>query len=119
MKVYTTQASAPSAGPPKGDPANLIRLYIPCRFGMLPVTLASLLRLVNEGNIRRIYILLTHTAETTAYTAMTDFTLRVKGILGLNNVRYSVRSVKRGRTLISASYSKGPTPVEAGPLLAG
>lgn len=108
MKVYTTQASVPpSDGPPKGDPKTLIRLFIPCRFGMLPVGLAGLLKLVNDGHTRRIYILLTHTVETTALTAMLDFTSRAKAILGLDSVRFSVRSVKRGRTLISASYFKG------------
>jgi hypothetical protein len=107
MKVYTTQAKPSSGGPSKESPANLIRLFIPCRFGMLPVTLATLLRSVNDDSIHRIYILLTHTVETNALIAMQDFTLRAKGILGLTNVRFSVRSVKRGRTLISASYSKG------------
>lgn len=107
MKVYTTQANAQSGGPSKESQKNLIRLFIPCRFGMLPVTLATLLRSVNDGNTPRIYILLTHTVEIPAVTAMQDFTLRAKGILGLTNVRFSVRSVKRGRTLISASYSKG------------
>jgi len=106
MKVYTAQVNAKSVEPLKDDP-KVIRLFIPCRFGMLPVTLASLLRLVNDGSLRRIYILLTHTVEMNALTAMQDFTLRAKGILGLTNVRFSVRSVKRGRTLMSASYSKG------------
>jgi hypothetical protein len=106
MKVYTTQGSAASSGPPKADPANLIRLFIPCRFGMLPVSLAALLRSVNDGRTRPIYVLLTHTKETTAAIAIADFTLRSKAILGLTNVRYSVRSVKPGRTLICASYSK-------------
>jgi hypothetical protein len=107
MKVYTTQANAQSGGPSKESQKNLIRLFIPCRFGMLPVTLATLLRSVNDDSIPRIYILLTHTVEMNALTAMQDFTLRAKGILGLTNVRFSVRSVKRGRTLMSASYSKG------------
>jgi hypothetical protein len=118
MKVYTNQAAG-SSGPPKVSPANLIRLFIPCRFGMLPVMLASLLRLVNDASIPRIYVLLTHTTETTAATATADFTLRSKGILGLNNVRFSVRSVKPGRTLICASYSKETLKSGPEPLLAG
>ena len=107
MKLYTAAGNAPSGGPPKADPANLIRLFIPCRFGMLPVGLARLLTSVNDAAIRRIYVLLTHTTETNALTAMMDFSLRSKGILGLDNVRFSVRSVKPGRTLICALYSRG------------
>lgn len=119
MKVYTTQAKPPSVEPPKGDPENLIRLYIPCRFGMLPAGLARLLTSVNDGSIRRIFILLTHTAETTNYIAMQDFTLRAKGILGLPSVRFSVRSAKPARTLICASYSKGIIPAVPAPSQAG
>lgn len=119
MKLYVNQTKPKSSGAGGVEPANLIRLYIPCRFGMLPVGLAELLRLVNDERIRRIYVLLTHTTETTALTAMKDFSLRSKGILGLPNVLYSVRSVKPGRTLICASYSKGTSESVPGLPLAG
>jgi hypothetical protein len=107
MKVYTTQGKPPSGDAPKASQKNLIRLFIPCRFGTLPVALAGLLKSVNDGLIPRIYIQLTHTGETTALIAMQDFTSRSRALLGLTNVRFSARSVKRGRTLISASYSSG------------
>jgi hypothetical protein len=69
------------------------------------------LKLVNSGIIHRIYMLLPKIKNHNPLATIS----RLRDTYGLKNVRFSVVATKRTRTLLSASYSSEPTPLEPDP----
>jgi hypothetical protein len=101
--LFTSGSSKPVK--PSDDVSKVIDWPMFCPLEGVPVTVANQLRLVNDGLISRIYLLMPLVKKgDQVLVSPQAITLKLKGILGLKNVAFSVRSIKRTRMLVSASY---------------
>lgn len=113
MGPYGIHALNTSSTPPRrtqSRASSAVRKVIPfplfCPLRGASAELANQLVSVNEGHLRRIFVLFPLIRNVKISTIIS----RLRASLGLKNVVFSVRSVKRTRILVSASYCKDPIP---------